>query len=47
MEASFRSLPSVDRIISDARLKPLEDTLCPAVLVGLVRQRLESVRGAG
>jgi len=44
MEASFRSIPSVDRLISDARLKSLEETLCPALLVDLVRQRLESVR---
>jgi L-seryl-tRNA(Ser) seleniumtransferase len=44
MEASFRSLPSVDRLISDARLKPLESTLCHALLVDLVRQCLESVR---
>ncbi|MFC2032389.1 L-seryl-tRNA(Sec) selenium transferase [Chloroflexota bacterium] len=44
MDSKFRSLPSVDRILSDERIKQLEEIYPYTMLVNLVRQRLESVR---
>ncbi|MFC1957988.1 L-seryl-tRNA(Sec) selenium transferase [Chloroflexota bacterium] len=44
MNSEFRHLPSVDRIISEERIKQLEETYPHELLVDLVRQRLERER---
>jgi len=44
MDSEFRHLPSVDRVLSDERLKQLEETYPHILLVNLVRQRLEHNR---
>jgi DNA-directed RNA polymerase subunit B len=42
MDSAFRSLPSVDRVLSDERIKQLEETYPRILLVNLVRQHLDS-----
>ena len=44
MNSEFRHLPSVDRVLSDQRIKQLEETYPHILLVNLVRQRLERDR---
>ena len=44
MTSEFRYLPSVDRVLSDGRIKQLEETYPFALLVNLVRQCLEGAR---
>jgi L-seryl-tRNA(Ser) seleniumtransferase len=44
MNSQFRHLPSVDRVLSDERIKQLEETYPHILLVNLVRQRLEHDR---
>lgn len=44
METEFRHLPSVDCVISDKRIKQLEESYPRALLVSLVRQQLERER---
>ncbi len=44
METEFRNLPSVDRVLTDERLKQLEETYPHTRLVNLVRQQLERER---
>jgi len=44
MTGEFRRLPSVDKIISDLRIKQLEGTYPRELLVSLVRQNLERER---
>jgi len=44
MESKFRHLPSVDRLLSEDRIKQLEESYPRALLVDLVRQRLEQER---
>ncbi|MFC2035732.1 L-seryl-tRNA(Sec) selenium transferase [Chloroflexota bacterium] len=44
MDKEFRRLPSVDRLISEERIKQLEGTYPHELLVSLVRQRLERER---
>ncbi len=44
MDSEFRHLPSVDRLISEERIKQLEDTYPHELLVNLVRQCLERER---
>ncbi len=44
MSSEFRNLPSVDRVLSDERIKQLEETYPHVLLVNLVRQRLERER---
>ena len=44
MDSEFRHLPSVDRVLSDERLKQLEETYPHILLVNLVRQHLEHDR---
>ena len=44
MDSQFRQLPSVDRVLSDERIKQLEETYPHILLVNLVRQRLEHDR---
>ena len=44
MDSEFRRLPSVDRLISEERIKHLEGTYPHELLVSLVRQRLEHER---
>ncbi|MFC2066263.1 L-seryl-tRNA(Sec) selenium transferase [Chloroflexota bacterium] len=46
MEAKFRHLPSVDRVLSDERIKQLEKGYPHILLVDLVRQQLERERMA-
>ncbi|MFH0913906.1 MAG: L-seryl-tRNA(Sec) selenium transferase [Chloroflexota bacterium] len=46
VEKQFRQLPSVDKVLSDERLKSLEATYPHALLTNLVRQRLENARRA-
>jgi len=43
---NFRSLPSVDRLLSEQRIKELEDVYSHPVLVDLVRQYLEEARSS-
>ncbi len=44
MEGKFRRLPSVDRLISDGRIKGLEEVYPHPAVVNLVRRRLEQIR---
>ncbi len=44
MDSEFRHLPSVDKLISEERIKQLEETYSYALLVDLVRQHLQQVR---
>jgi len=44
MNSEFRHLPSVDRLLSEERIKKLEETYPHQLLVDLVRQRLEHER---
>ena len=44
MESMFRHLPSVDRVLSDERLRRLEKSYPHSLLVNLVRQHLEGDR---
>jgi len=44
MSSEFRRLPSVDRVISEERIKQLERTYPHELLVNLIRQRLERER---
>ena len=44
MSSEFRHLPSVDRVLSDQRIRQLEETYPHTLLVDLVRQRLERDR---
>jgi L-seryl-tRNA(Ser) seleniumtransferase len=44
MSTEFRHLPSVDRLISDERIKAFESTYSHELLVNVVRQRLEHER---
>ncbi|MFC1904678.1 L-seryl-tRNA(Sec) selenium transferase [Chloroflexota bacterium] len=44
MDSEFRRLPSVDRLLSEERIRQLEETYPHALLVNLVRQYLERVR---
>lgn len=44
MSSEFRYLPSVDRVLSDGRIKQLEETYPFTLLVNLVRQYLEGAR---
>ena len=44
MDSEFRHLPSVDRLISEERIKQLEGTYPRALLVNVARQRLERER---
>lgn len=44
MEIDFRNLPSVDKVLSDQRLKQLESDYPHTLLVNLVRQQLELER---
>lgn len=44
MESQFRRLPSVDRLLSDNRIKQLGDIFPPTLVVELVRQELERAR---
>ena len=44
MSSEFRRLPSVDRLISEERIKRLEETYPHELVVDLVRQYLERIR---
>jgi L-seryl-tRNA(Ser) seleniumtransferase len=44
MESVFRHLPSVDRVVSDERIKQLEKTYPHSLLLNLVHQQLERSR---
>ena len=44
MQTDFRSLPSVDRLISDERLKPFEEVYSHSLVLGLARELLEESR---
>jgi L-seryl-tRNA(Ser) seleniumtransferase len=44
MENKFRSLPSVDRLLSDSRIKQLGDIYPHNLLVDLIRQRMDQER---
>jgi L-seryl-tRNA(Ser) seleniumtransferase len=44
MQADFRSLPSVDKLISDGRLKQFEEAYSRPLVLDLVRQLLEESR---
>ncbi len=44
MDSEFRHLPSVDRLISEERIKHLQETYPHTLLVDLIRQHLEHVR---
>jgi len=44
MESKFRHLPSVDRLLSEDRIKQLEESYPRVLLVELVRQQLEKER---
>jgi L-seryl-tRNA(Ser) seleniumtransferase len=44
MENKFRSLPSVDKLLSDSRIKQLGDVYPHNLLVDLIRQRLDQER---
>ena len=44
MDKEFRRLPSVDRLISEGRIRRLEETYSHALLVELIRQRLQHLR---
>ncbi|MFC1929026.1 L-seryl-tRNA(Sec) selenium transferase [Chloroflexota bacterium] len=44
MSSEFRQLPSVDKVLSDKRIKQLEEIYPRELLVNLIRQRLERDR---
>jgi L-seryl-tRNA(Ser) seleniumtransferase len=44
MENKFRSLPGVDKLLSDSRIKQLGDSYPHDLLVDIIRQRLEHAR---
>jgi len=44
MDSEFRHLPSVDRLISEERIRRLKENYPPALLVELARQHLQHVR---
>jgi len=44
MDRDFRSVPSVDRLLSDARIQQLEKVYARPFLLRAIRQRLEEVR---
>ena len=44
MESEFRHLPSVDKLLSDSKIKQLEEFYPRALIVDLLRQRLEQER---
>ncbi len=44
MENRFRSLPGVDKLLSDSRIKQLGDSYPHDLLVDIIRQRLEHAR---
>ena len=44
MDKSFRSVPSVDRVLSDGRIQHLEKVYARPFLLRAIRQRLEEVR---
>ena len=44
MTRSLRSLPSVDRVLSDQRIKALAEAYSHRAMLGLVREQLEAVR---
>jgi len=44
MEAKFRNLPSVDKLLSEERIRQLEESYPHDLLVNLVRQQLEKER---
>ena len=46
MESQFRNLPSVDKLLSDDRIKQLGNTYPHELLVDLLRQRLEQERAS-
>jgi L-seryl-tRNA(Ser) seleniumtransferase len=46
MENKFRSLPSVDKLLSDSRIKQLGDIYPHSLLVDLIRQRLDQERAS-
>ena len=46
MENKFRSLPSVDKLLSDSRIRQLGDVYPHNLLVDLIRQRLEQERAS-
>jgi hypothetical protein len=46
MESKFRSLPSVDKLLSDDRIRQLRDKYPHDLLVDLIRQRLEQERAS-
>jgi len=46
MSSEFRHLPSVDRLLSDRRIKRLSQTCSHTLLVDLVRKQLEDARQA-
>jgi L-seryl-tRNA(Ser) seleniumtransferase len=46
MENKFRSLPSVDKLLSDSRIKQLGDIYPHNLLVDLIRQRLDQERAS-
>jgi len=44
MASEFRSLPSVDKVLADERIKPVAQTLPHGRLVAIVRRELENAR---
>ncbi len=44
MESKFRSLPSVDKLLSDDRIKQIRDKYPHELIVDLIRQRLDQER---
>ncbi len=44
VEAEFRGVPSVDRVISDERIKHLEDNYPRTAILRLIRQSLDEIR---
>jgi L-seryl-tRNA(Ser) seleniumtransferase len=42
----FRQLPSVDRLLSDERLRPFGDVYASQIIVELAREQLDAARGA-
>ncbi len=44
MNSEFRNLPGVDKILSDERIRQLEETHSHTLLLDLVRQQLDSAR---
>ncbi|MCX6012447.1 MAG: L-seryl-tRNA(Sec) selenium transferase, partial [Chloroflexi bacterium] len=46
MDNKFRSIPSVDKVILDLRLRPLLEYLAKDIIVIIVREELEKIRNA-